>query len=142
MFLYPTDRRLLSSSKLIGWQFDDLAAPPSGAATATPPTPYHGLDYVGITYVSESDAVNGVLPHSPRNEALILQLGGTGVGALTTVYANSKISTFDLTGFWFGCTTTGGTQGNAVPAEQCTITVTGYKQSPTNPAVCDIAGVG
>ena len=82
-----------------------------------------------------------MLAHTLSNFGGVSQFYGNSVGTLNALYPNSKVQTFDLHGFWFGCQTTGAGQANGSPAEQCNIQVTGYKQDPHNPAVCQIAGV-
>ena len=124
-------------------QFDDLAVEPGGlrVSNTPPPTPYKGLAYGNLSVSSTPLVMPGVVPHTRPNYAVLAGGQGPPTASLNTAFPDSKTLTFDLKSFWFGCKTTGGGQGNGNPAEQCTLQAKGYKQSRTNPSVCDIAGV-
>ncbi|KAF2127399.1 hypothetical protein P153DRAFT_358991 [Dothidotthia symphoricarpi CBS 119687] len=112
--------------------FDDLTGVP-GVILNTIPTPYKGLLYQGTaftTVVRTGTTVQpGVTPHSGLNYGAInvaSQLSGTPM--LTTNYASSKIESFQLESFYFGCVLQLGQGATAVPTA-CNINVTGYKGS-------------
>ena len=70
------------------------------------------------------------MPHSDPNFAI-----GTASGAssLSIAYAGSKIKSFALDSYYYGCAT-GLLQGEVEAAVKCSITVTGYKAGSTTPA--------
>ena len=70
------------------------------------------------------------MPHPYPNFAV-----GTASGAssLSIAYAGSKIKSFALDSYYYGCGT-GLVQGEVEAAVNCSITVTGYKAGSTTPA--------
>ena len=124
-------------------QFDELATAPFalGNVPDPPPTPYDDLYYKNFQ-VSSIGLVDPLSAHSKPNVGII-DTENTIMnvhGVITKDYPNSRVQTYDMKSFYFGCKLASET-GNGAPAQQCTLQVTGYKQSATNPAVCDIAGV-
>ena len=85
--------------------------------------------------------VPAVVLHTTPNYVVLGALMDNPTAVLNTVYRDSKTQTFDLKSLWFDCKVAGGGQGNANPAQRCTIQITGYKQRPTRPSVCEVAGV-
>ena len=107
-----------------------------------PPTPYNALKYVNFQVGSQGLAT-GIRFHSQPNggtTTTALALQGEGL-ALSKDYSASKVKDFQLFDFWFGCKVSSGQQANGGPAQACTIAVTGYKQNPQYPSVCDVVGV-
>ncbi|KAI5362756.1 hypothetical protein Slin14017_G064370 [Septoria linicola] len=112
--------------------FDDLTGIP-GSIVNDIPTPYKGLDYVGIgftTVISTGTGLQpGISPHSGLNYAAInLLTQQQGTPTLTTYYPGSNIDSFDLESFYFGCVVQLATGAAAVPTA-CNVQITGYKGS-------------
>ena len=126
-------------------QFNDIATSPGGSPVVTqnpPPTPYDGLAYENFTVVAQAP-VPAVLDHSPPNHGSATTINALAHAgqALRANYAGSHVAAFDLHDFWFGCKLLTVQQPNGGPAQACTVQVTGYKQDPLHPSVCDTAGV-
>jgi len=81
--------------------------------------------------------------HSESNNAIVdtLQTLTGNTPTITKDYPYSKVQTFDFKSFYFGCKLASAEQGNAGPAQACTVQVTGYKQSSSSPSVCDVVTV-
>lgn len=122
--------------------FDDLGGLLVVPANAIP-TPYEGLFFEGIQFTrvlrpiepkpSPSPILSGIKlpgvePHSGDNYARIgLTTEIQGTAKLTTNYPSSKIESFQLQDYYYGCTIQG-TGAAAIPI-QCIINITGYKGS-------------
>lgn len=88
-------------------------------------------------------AVSTLTFHIESNNAIVdtLQTLTGNTPAITITYPNSRVQSFDFQDFGFGCKLSSAVQDNALPAQACTVQVTGYMQSATNPAVCDVVTV-
>ena len=95
----------------------------------------------GEVVISSQALVGGILPHSKPNIAVhgAIVNGGSNV-TLNAVYTASKVQSFDLSSFYFGCQTVNALQSNGALAVGCSLQVTGYKLNPQNPSVCDVIG--
>ena len=129
--------------------FDDLPTLPLAlpANLNPPPMPYKALAYTNVR-VASSPLAGGLKYHSPPNAGIAQETSpvplddplGVPTVTLDALYPNTKVQTFKLKSFWFGCKVRT-EQGNGGPATGCAVQVTGYKQDPKNPSVCQIAGV-
>jgi hypothetical protein len=72
----------------------------------------------------------GVPPNTPRNFITFSGLGLSstleGRPSMLAKYDNSRVESFDLDSFFYGCTSVVGTSTGAIPV-RCTITINGYK---------------
>ena len=107
-----------------------------------PPTPYRNLAYTNLKVQSQA-LISALVFHSENNSAVIDTTSTltSRKAVLSKDYKNSKVQTFDLKSFYFGCKLASAQQGNGGPAQACTVQVTGYKQDPKIPSACEVVTV-
>ena len=90
--------------------------------------------YKGISYtdfgVSTPGLLNETLAISPESDPNFAVGFTSGASSLSIAYSGSKIKSFGLNSFYYGCATALG-QGEAETAEPCNITVLGYRAGST-----------
>ena len=81
-----------------------------------------------------NESAGGVLYHSGPNDAFgnLGELGAM-VPIVSTAYTGSKVKSFSVNSFYYGCYLQAA-QGEVAPAEACTITIAGYKAGASSPA--------
>lgn len=94
---------------------------------------YYGVSFadfgVGLPGIA-NESLSGVMPHSNPQYGVGFD---SGASSLSIVYPSSKVKSFGLNSFWYGCNTAL-RQSDAETAVACNINVTGYKAKSTKPA--------
>lgn len=94
---------------------------------------YYGISYadfgVGLPGIA-NQSLTGVMPHSNPKYGVGFD---SGTSSLSIVYPGSKVKSFGLSSFWYGCNTAL-RQSDVEDAVACNINVTGYKAKSTKPA--------
>ena len=92
--------------------------------------------YKGISYtdfgVSRPGLLNTTVAIHPESDPNIAIEFSSGASSLSIAYPGSKVKSFGLNSFYYGCNTDL-KQGEAETAEPCNITVLGYKAGSTKP---------
>ncbi|KAI9817067.1 MAG: hypothetical protein M1826_001649 [Phylliscum demangeonii] len=126
--LFPPRRPLTSPvMRARGHEFDDLSA--TGPGLHSVPTPYQSLRFSSLSVSPLKRSGDELAPHTAPNRVehgALEQLMAEQDAVIDVGYPGSKVKSFDLHSFWFGCTTNSVVSGKAT-ALACSIAVTGTK---------------